>query len=85
MTGSVDDVRLYDHALTPADVQQLFDQPVFKLGFDDTTNLFKDTSPFATSITCSGTQCPGRWAGAGWLWGELRRRALGRHRAKAQR
>ena len=62
-TGSIDDLRLYDHALTPAEVQQLFDQPVLRLGFDDQTTQFKDTSPFGVSVTCIGQQCPGRWAG----------------------
>ena len=63
LTGSVDDVRLYDHALTTAEVQTLFDQPVLKLAFDDATRGFSDSSPFAVPISCTATQCPGRAAG----------------------
>ena len=60
-TGSLDDFRLFDHALTAAEVRQLADQPVLSLNFDDTRG-WMDVSSFNTPVSCGtgGTpaNCP---------------------------
>jgi hypothetical protein len=56
-SGWVDDVRLFDHALTQPEVQELFQMPVFKMDFDQADG-WVDVSSFPTAVTCVGADCP---------------------------
>ncbi|MFN2166932.1 MAG: LamG domain-containing protein, partial [Anaerolineae bacterium] len=72
-SGQIDDVRLYPSALSPAQVESLFNQPVFHMNFDQhTVSGWKDVSgfdapvhvfasPYAPTATPAGR--PG-WGGA---------------------
>ncbi len=49
--GRIDDVRVYPRALTPADVHELFRQPVFRMSFDQQSNYYwKDVSAYQTPV-----------------------------------
>jgi Concanavalin A-like lectin/glucanases superfamily/Bacterial TSP3 repeat len=49
-TGSIDDVRLFDKALTQAQVRELANLPLFHMNFDQ-TNAWADVSSFKTPIS----------------------------------
>ncbi len=62
-SGMLDDVRLYDTALSAHQARQLFRQPVLNLTFDHPTatssgTQWADTSAFGNRGECATAQCP---------------------------
>ena len=57
--GLLDDVRLFDTALSDSEVRSLFNEPVFRAKFDENSG-WKDYSVFANQVSCSGSSCPSR-------------------------
>ena len=65
LTGSIDDVRLFDRALTPAEVPELADLSIFHMDFDQ-TDRWADVSSFHDgSWRNCGTTCPAHLAQRG--------------------
>jgi hypothetical protein len=61
--GLLDDVRLYDSALTAAQVRGLFNRPVFDMKFENPATTasgyqWTDTSIFGITGQCTGSHCP---------------------------
>lgn len=56
-SGMIDDVRLFDRGLTPADVEALSNQPVLHLDFDASDRWY-DASTFRTAVSCVSPYCP---------------------------
>jgi subtilisin-like proprotein convertase family protein len=58
--GRVDEVVVYNRALSPSEVQAHFGQPVLQIPFDEAkvATRFEDVSPFGNDGTCSGDACP---------------------------
>ncbi len=55
LNGSIDDLRLFDDVVTPAQVQELFDTPLFHADFDD-SSAWKDVSSLPATI--GGSELP---------------------------
>ncbi len=64
LVGSIDDVRVFNRALTQLEISKMFEMPIFQMDFND-TSAWKDVSGLPAEVTC--TNCPGRttWAGGG--------------------
>ena len=56
-TGLIDDVRLFAHRLTDADIRTLMSDPVFRIGFESDTT-WADASIFTSPVTCTAPSCP---------------------------
>ncbi|GIV28724.1 MAG: hypothetical protein KatS3mg027_2538 [Bacteroidia bacterium] len=60
--GTIDEVKLFDYALTPRQVRQVYDggRPIayWKMDEGETTVLIKDYSGNGIDASCSGSNCP---------------------------
>ena len=57
LVGSLDEVRLFERVLTPAEVTELADQPIFHMDFDR-TDRWADVSSYHTGLADCGSTCP---------------------------
>jgi len=64
--GWLDDVRVYDRALTLSEIRELYNRPVMRLQFEETTRptapqptvYFADVSGLGNGGSCTGKVCP---------------------------
>ncbi|MGH2543048.1 MAG: LamG domain-containing protein, partial [Ardenticatenaceae bacterium] len=58
--GLMDEVEIYDHALSAQEIAERFNAPVLHLQLDEGAgaNVFADESPLGNRVTCGGAVCP---------------------------
>ncbi|MBN1887593.1 MAG: tandem-95 repeat protein, partial [Thermoflexales bacterium] len=75
--GWLDDVRSYNRPLTASEIRELYERPVLRIQFEQTTGptlsdpktYFADDSGLSNGGTCSGSTCPSRVSGVTGPWG----------------
>lgn len=72
--GWLDDVRTYNRPLTLAEIRELYERPVLRIQFEQTTDLspsqqlFTDDSGLSNNGLCAGFACPSRVPGVTGPW-----------------
>ncbi len=58
--GILDEIAVFPRALTEPEIQEVFNNPIFRMPFDEGVNAttFEDTSGFGNHGTCQGDSCP---------------------------
>jgi hypothetical protein len=67
-SGQMDEVRLYPRGLSAQEVRDLYQQPVFRMNFEQHA-AWTDAGDYHTPVACSGATCPSHDALGATGWG----------------